>query len=112
MLAVEGWEWMRRLLDMLTEPTAVSRPGWVRWPARLRYLAGMLHAFREFSPLQVRAEFVATDTQTIEGEALLAAAFNTPSYGSGVRLAPEARLDDGYLDVVFVKDLSLFQVLS
>jgi diacylglycerol kinase family enzyme len=37
---------------------------------------------------------------------------NTPSYGAGIRLAPDACLDDGWLDAVFVEDLSIFQVLK
>jgi diacylglycerol kinase (ATP) len=35
----------------------------------------------------------------------VAAALNTPTYGAGVRLAEEARIDDGLLDVVLVEDL-------
>jgi diacylglycerol kinase family enzyme len=35
-----------------------------------------------------------------EGEALIATCLNTPSYGSGMPIAPAARVDDGALDVV------------
>ena len=30
---------------------------------------------------------------------------NTPSYGAGLKFAPEARIDDGVLDLVLVEDL-------
>jgi diacylglycerol kinase (ATP) len=43
---------------------------------------------------------------------LLAAVLNSPSYGAGVRLAPDAILDDGSLDIVLIENLSLFEVLA
>lgn len=48
----------------------------------------------------------------MEVNSLLAAVLNTPTYGSGIRLAPDARLDDGWLDAVIVEDLSVFEVLK
>ena len=36
--------------------------------------------------------------------ALLVACANGPQYGSGARIAPQARLDDGWLDLVVVED--------
>ena len=41
---------------------------------------------------------------------MLAAALNTPSYGSGLRIAPDARIDDGLLDFAVLKNLSAAQV--
>ena len=40
-----------------------------------------------------------------EGRYLLGAAANTARYGAGVRIAPEARADDGLLDVCLIRDL-------
>jgi len=82
------------------------------WPGRLRYLAGVLRAYREFVPLRISAEFPNGDAEPMEGQVLLAAAFNTPSYGAGVRLAPKARISDGLLDVAFVRSLTPLQVLA
>jgi diacylglycerol kinase (ATP) len=83
-----------------------------RWPGRWRYIAGLLHALRGFAPLRVRAEFSGGTDPELEEIALLAGIFNAPSYGAGVRLAPRAEIDDGWLDVAFVKDLSALQVLT
>jgi diacylglycerol kinase (ATP) len=44
--------------------------------------------------------------------ALLAAALNTPTYGAGVRLVPEAALNDGMLNIVMIEDLSKIGVLA
>jgi len=83
-----------------------------RWPGRWRYVAGLLHALRGFTPVRVRAEFSGGTEPVMEETVLLAAIFNAPSYGAGVRLAPHAEINDGWLDVAFVRDLSSLQVLT
>jgi diacylglycerol kinase (ATP) len=81
------------------------------WPGRSRYVASALQAYFRHRPLRVRAEFPQSSLPPIEVDCLLAAALNTPSYGAGIRLAPDARVDDGWLEAVIVEDLSAFQVL-
>jgi diacylglycerol kinase (ATP) len=81
-------------------------------PGRLRYIVSGLRALREFRPPRVRAEFPGSDLPRVEGAILFAAVFNTPSYGSGVRLAPSSQIDDGLLDVAFVEDLNALQILA
>jgi diacylglycerol kinase (ATP) len=83
-----------------------------RLPGRARYVASALRAYCGYSAIGVRAEFSPSEVPPIEAKALLAAVLNTPSYGAGIRLAPEARLDDGWLDAVIVEDLGVFQVLA
>jgi diacylglycerol kinase (ATP) len=83
-----------------------------RLPGRSRYVASALRAFYAHSGLRVKAEFPRSDLPAVEVNALLAAVLNTPTYGAGIRLAPDARLDDGWLDAVIVEDLSVFQVLA
>jgi diacylglycerol kinase (ATP) len=83
-----------------------------RWPGRWRYVAGLLRALRGFAALPARAEFPGSGEITMEEAVLLAAVFNGPSYGGGLRVAPNAVLDDGQLDIAFVKDLSASQVLK
>jgi diacylglycerol kinase (ATP) len=86
-----------------------ARYNWL--PGRGRYIAGALHALRDFDPLQVRAEFPAQSYTAITQKVLVTGILNTPSYGAGLKLAPEARIDDGLLDVLFVSHLSVAQVL-
>jgi diacylglycerol kinase (ATP) len=81
-----------------------------RWPGRSRYLASALRAWREFQPLHMRADFPDDDLAPLEARAMLAAALNTPSYGAGLRLAPDARIEDGFLDVAVLKSLTAAQV--
>ncbi|MGO9751027.1 MAG: diacylglycerol/lipid kinase family protein [Solirubrobacteraceae bacterium] len=53
---------------------------------------------------------------TLDGErrtliAITVAVANSSTYGGGMRLAPDARLDDGLLDVVLIADASRFEFL-
>jgi diacylglycerol kinase (ATP) len=81
-------------------------------PGRSRYIASALRAFCTHRAVGVRTEFPQSDLPPVEANSLLAAVLNTPTYGAGVRLAPDACLDDGWLDVVIVNDLSVLQILT
>jgi diacylglycerol kinase (ATP) len=81
-------------------------------PGRLRYIAAALRALREFKSLRIRAEFPGSDLPPMQALALLAGVLNTPSYGAGLRLAPDARIDDGLLTTLFVRNLSVAHVLA
>jgi diacylglycerol kinase (ATP) len=81
-------------------------------PGRFRYIASALRALAGYAPLEVNIDFPGSDLSPITAKALLAAVLNTPTYGAGLRIAPEADMYDGCLDVVLIEDLSLFGVLS
>ncbi len=83
-----------------------------RVPGRLRYVLSGLWVLRGYAALRVRAEFPSGAPPAVETKTLLTAVLNTPTYGAGLRLAPDALVDDGMLDVVFVGDLTAFQVLK
>lgn len=82
-----------------------------KWPGVTRYLAGTLLTFFCEPPLELRAEM---DGLRWAGRALFAAVANATSYGSGVRIAPGAKMDDGWLEVVLVGEVEwarLFEAL-
>jgi diacylglycerol kinase (ATP) len=83
-----------------------------RLPGRLRYVAAALRALRGFEPLRVHAGFPESEIPSVESRMLLASVLNTPTYGAGLRLAPEAQISDGWIDAVFVDDLNLWRVLK
>ena len=83
-----------------------------RLPGRFRYIVSALHALSEHQPLQVQLEFPGEDIPPVEATCLLTSVLNTPTYGGGVRLAPDAVIDDGLLHVAVVEDLKILQVLK
>ena len=85
---------------------------YARLPGRLRYIAAALRALHEFEPLRVRAEFPGSKIPAMDAQVFVAGVLNTRSYGAGLRLAPDARIDDGLLTTLFVKHLSAWQVLG
>jgi diacylglycerol kinase (ATP) len=73
-----------------------------RWPGATRYVAGALWTYFRGAAFELRAEI---DGVEWNGRALFAVVANAAEYGSGVRIAPSAQLDDGWLDLVLVRDL-------
>jgi diacylglycerol kinase family enzyme len=83
-----------------------------RFPGRLRYIVSALRALSEHLPLKVRLEFPGTGFPPVESISLLAGVLNTPTYGAGLRLAADARIDDGLLHVVLLEELNTLSVLK
>jgi len=86
--------------------------GAYRWlPGRLRYIVSALRAFVGFVPVTMRVDFPESGIPSWEANALLAAVLNAPTYGAGVRLAPGATVDDGWLQVVLIEDIGVLGVM-
>lgn len=82
------------------------------WPGRLRYLAAAIAALRNYSGTQIELVHRENESRKIRCNALFAAALNTPSYGGGLRLAPDASISDGLLDFVVVEMLTRWEILK
>jgi diacylglycerol kinase (ATP) len=80
-----------------------------KWPGVSRYMAGMFTIFFREPLLNLSAEM---DGVTWSGSVRFAAVANSSSYGSGVRIAPNARMDDGLLEVVIVGEMSLLRLVE
>jgi len=78
---------------------------------RSRYLLSAVRALWRFEPLKVRVSLEDSSQSVMEAKALLLGVLNTPSYGAGLRLAPEANLQDGKLNLVIVEDIPLQEIL-
>jgi diacylglycerol kinase (ATP) len=94
------------------EAARYARGPYRNLPGRFRYIASALRALARYQPFGLRIDFPGSDLAPREGKALLATVLNTPTYGAGVRLAPEAAFDDGMLDVVMIEGLSKIGVLA
>ncbi|WP_345479857.1 diacylglycerol/lipid kinase family protein [Amnibacterium soli] len=73
-----------------------------------RYVVAVL---LELARLHARRYRVTTDRDTRRLDAVLVTVGNTASIGGGMRLAPDARVDDGLLDVLVATPLSRVQLL-
>jgi diacylglycerol kinase (ATP) len=74
-----------------------------RWPGVARYLAGAAQIYFKGAVFNLRAEIDRVDWR---GSALLAVVANAPEYGAGIRIAPCAKLDDGWLDAALVRPVT------
>lgn len=98
-------------LDAETNRRASRMPGWLRRHGG--YMLAALRALFGYRAPQVRLHSfdAAGHESTFEGAALFASIGNAPAYGSGMRMLPRARMNDGELDLCFVPQLPLGKVL-
>jgi diacylglycerol kinase (ATP) len=75
----------------------------------LIYLYSVIHTLATFKPPRMR---VVHDQGTFEGGAMFAVAANFPRFGGGMRIAPDAKIDDGLLDLVIVREISKAMLLT
>jgi diacylglycerol kinase (ATP) len=81
-----------------------DRANRMSWPrGRMRYNLAMLAELSVFRPVPYALEL---DGEAWQTSAMLVAAGNIPSYGGGMKVTPDAIMDDGLLDVMIVKPLS------
>lgn len=83
-----------------------------RLPGATRYIAAALWSLRTFCPVPVAIELDGHRVAASPAPLLLAAVANGPWYGGGVAIAPDARMDDGMLDVTLVESLPLLRILE
>jgi YegS/Rv2252/BmrU family lipid kinase len=86
------------------------RPWWKN--GRAGYFAGTLDELRRFHNQRLRITFdLASGREVVDHVSLLVAFANGPYYGGGMKICPDASLEDGQLDVCVVGDLSRFEAL-
>ena len=98
-------------LDAAVNRLTLDQPRWLR--AHGGYVVGLLQTLGSFRPPQVTVSVEVDGVWQIRinEPGFLIAAGNGPQYGHGMRLTHEAVLDDGLLDVCFVRRLSKMRLL-
>jgi diacylglycerol kinase family enzyme len=98
-------------LDAVVSRRAMHQPRWLR--ARGGYLVALVQALAGFRPPQMTVSLeIDGHWQTpVREPGMLIAAGNGPRYGSGMRLAHLAAMDDGLLDICFVRQLRKLRLL-
>ena len=81
-----------------------------RFGGKVSFLAGTLKALVRYraAPVSVRVD----GTLMHDGPLMIAAAANGRWFGGGMHVAPEARLDDGLLDIVLVPEHPKLKLIS
>ncbi|WP_372595235.1 diacylglycerol kinase family protein [Actinotalea sp.] len=97
-------EWYLGVLSCGIDAAVNERANQLTWPRGTgRYVRALTTVLRSFHPYGYR---VTIDGQVWESPGTLVAIANGTSIGGGMRIAPDARMDDGLLDVVLAGPLS------
>ncbi len=98
-------------LDAAVNRRTLKQPRWLRGHGG--YVVALLQVLSSFRPprITVSVEEGGGWQTRVDESGFLIAAGNGPQYGHGMRLAHRARMDDGLLDVCFVRKLSKLRLL-
>jgi diacylglycerol kinase (ATP) len=75
----------------------------------LVYPYSVIHTLATFQPPSMR---IVHDEGVFEGRVMFTNLNNLPRFGGGMRIAPQAEIDDGILDLVIVKEVSRRTLLA
>lgn len=78
----------------------------------LGYITATLSELPVYRAREYAIAFPSGEAAPIRSSALFVALANSRQYGNGAQIAPQARLDDGKIDIVVIKPLSIFGVAS
>lgn len=99
-----GERWFACALSAGFDAIVNERANLMRHPkGPSRYILALLAELVRLRPLRYRVEL---DGALLEVEALMVSVGNNTSLGGGMRITPDALLDDGELDVMIVRPLS------
>ncbi len=74
----------------------------------LGYIICVLKALKNFKPFEVE---ITIDDQTWRERVMMISVANAPFYGGGMKIVPQAIMDDGLLDICIVREISKFELL-
>ncbi len=75
----------------------------------LIYFYSVIHTLITFEPPRMKVVY---DGGTFEGKVMFTVVNNLPRFGGGMRIAPDAQIDDGLLDLVIVREVPKSVLLS
>ena len=99
-----GARWFGCVLGAGFDSVVNERANVMRWPkGPQRYNLAIAAELPRFKPLPFR---LTLDGEVWETDAMLVAVGNATSYGAGMKVTPDARMDDGLLDVCVLGPVS------
>lgn len=75
---------------------------------KLGYIVCVLKALKKFRPFEVE---ITIDGQFWRDRVMMVTIANGPYYGGGMKIAPDAIMDDGVLNICIVKEMSKWELL-
>lgn len=97
---VAGGSWFATVLCAGFDSAVNERANRLRWPrGPRRYDVAILAELTRMRPYPLLVE---TDTDTVRLDATMVSLGNLPYYGGGIPICPDARPDDGLLDITVV----------
>ena len=93
-------------LDATAAEFANHMPRWLRGNGG--YLLGIARALAQASSLRLR---ICADGRELSQQSCLFSFANTPSFGGGLRIAPDANLNDGALNCVMVRKMGRLKLI-
>ncbi|MCK4890745.1 MAG: diacylglycerol kinase family lipid kinase [Candidatus Aminicenantes bacterium] len=73
------------------------------------YYSGLLSTIKNYKSKNVNITI--NDEKKISGKYLIGAIANGGIFGGGMIIAPDAQIDDGYFDLVLVKEMKKFEII-
>ena len=73
------------------------------------YVYAVLRTLINYVPKKIKITY---DNETYENEVMFAAIGNTCSYGGGMKITPDAKLDDGMLDITIIEKTGKLELLK
>lgn len=107
--ATAAGRWWGGVLCAGFDSAVNERANAMRWPAGPRRYD--LAILAELARLHTETFTLTLDGQPWQVEATLVAVGNGPRYGGGLRICPQARIDDGLLDVTVVGPVSRVELV-
>ena len=103
-------EWFGAILSTGFDSVVNEKANRMKWPkGPMKYNAAIAMELPKFRPMQYT---IGLDNNSIQTEAMLIAVANGSSYGAGMLVCPDARMDDGLLDVMVLRPVSKLEFIK
>ena len=102
--------WFAAILSSGFDAVVNDRANQMKWPrGRMRYNIAMIEKIVQ---LRAHSYRIRLDGDHIDVEATLVTVANGPSYGGGMKVCPDAKLNDGLFDVMVLGKVSRTELLK
>ncbi len=103
-------EWFGAILSTGFDSVVNEKANQLKWPkGPQRYNLAIALELTRFKPIQYE---IVCDGNTFVTEAMLVAIGNGKSYGGGMNICPQAKLNDGLFDIVILEPVSKVEFLK